>query len=82
MRTLLAPDVPASLLVDVEVVDSSEVDGGADDADDDDDCGEVVDVDDGNDDDVDDDGDGDEVDDADPGSGAATVSGLAEDINL
>jgi hypothetical protein len=39
VRTLLAPDVPASLLVDVEVVDSSVVDGD----DDDDDDGDEVD---------------------------------------
>ncbi len=77
----MAPDEPASLLVDVEVVDSSVV--GADDADevddddDDDDDGDEVD------DDDDDDDDGDEVDDDDPGSGATTTaSGLAEDINL
>ncbi len=82
MRTLFAPDAPASLLVDVEVVDSSVV--GADAADDADDDGD----DDSDDDDVDvdddgDDDDDDEVDDDDPGSGATTTaSGLAEDINL
>ncbi len=69
----MAPEVPASLLVDVEMVDSSVL--GADAAADDD-------ADDADDDDVDDDGDGDEVDDEYPGSGAATASGLAEDINL
>jgi hypothetical protein len=55
---------------------------GDDAVDDDADAAADDDADDADDDDVDDDGDGDEVDDEYPGSGAATASGLAEDINL